>query len=66
MRESCVTCALRYSLVQFDYTHDSCVHTPLDGYLCMALHDEGKAVRMVGLEPDEGICECYTMKGGKP
>lgn len=63
MKECCANCRNRYELVKFDYSRGGCKHTDMDGYICMAFANENQAVWMVGLQEQNGLCECYTSKG---
>ena len=62
MKECCASCRRRYELEKFDYSRGGCEHTEMDGYICMAFADEGKAVWMVGLNAEVGLCEVFEPK----
>ena len=55
--ESCVNCGNRYKVEKCDYSQGGCIHTNMDGFICMAFADEGVACYMVGLK--DGRCECW-------
>lgn len=59
--QKCRNCANRYNLVQFDYSKGGCKHTKMDGFICMAFSDVGKAIWMIG--SDSG-CECFITDRG--
>ena len=65
MDECCANCKLRYDLQQYDYSNGGCVHTVMDGYICMAFNDEGIAVWMIGEDAKTGMCERFKMKYSK-
>lgn len=58
--ECCANCRRRYKLVKFDYSHGGCIHTDMDGYVCMAFSDEKEAIWMVGNHEKLNMCECYV------
>ena len=62
MKECCGTCKLRFKLDKSDYSKGGCVHTDMEGYICMAFANEGIAEWMVGLEEEHEMCECYQPK----
>lgn len=55
----CANCKRNYRLEKFDYSGKGCTHTPMDGHICMAFANEGKAIWMVGDDPDSWGCEVY-------
>jgi len=59
MKASCANCKRRYKLERLDYSNGGCIHTDMDGYICMAFADEGIACWIVGESEETGICECY-------
>lgn len=59
MTSDCSTCKYRYRLEKLDYTGKGCQHSNPDGFICMAMADEGVANWMVG---NSTICECYERK----
>lgn len=58
----CANCKKNYSLEKFDYSGKGCMHTPMYGHICMVFADEGKAIWMVGDDPESGCCEEYDPK----
>lgn len=60
MKECCENCRNRYKLVKFDYSKRGCQNTDMDGYICMAFAKEKQAIWMIGLQEQNGLCECYT------
>lgn len=62
MKECCANCRRRYKLVKFDYSRGGCEHTDMDGHICMAFADEGKAIWMVGFDERDGMCEVFSPK----
>ena len=58
----CANCKKNYPLEKYDYSGKGCTHTPMDGYICMAFASEGKAIWMVGDDPDSWGCEVYEPK----
>ena len=57
--ECCATCKHKYRLEKLDYSQGGCIHTPLDGYICMAFERERLAEWMVGDDPENEMCEMY-------
>lgn len=62
MRECCANCRHRYKLTKLDYSRGGCEHTDVEGFVCMAFSDEGKAEWLVGVHEDSDMCECYLPK----
>lgn len=62
MSESCGNCAYCYRLKKLDYSQGGCIHTNMDGYICMAFADEGITYWMVGNDLNSDMCEAYTPK----
>ena len=62
MAESCATCRHRYRLEQWDYSGKGCKHTDMDGYVCMALANEGVAAWMSGISAKESMCEAWEAR----
>jgi len=60
MNENCASCRNCYRLEKLDYSGQSCEHTAMDGYICMAFANVGIACWMVGKDINSGMCECYT------
>ncbi len=58
----CANCKKNYTLEKYDYSGKGCTHTLMDGHICMAFADEGKAIWMVGDDPDSCGCEVYDPK----
>lgn len=61
-KECCATCRGRMDLVKFDYSDDGCGRTDLDGFVCMAFQNEGKAIWMVDVDEEKDHCECYSLR----
>jgi len=55
----CMNCRHCYVLEKLDYSHGGCEHSQPDGFICMALTDEGVASWMVGLDGRKNYCECW-------
>ena len=62
VNEHCGNCANCYKLEKLDFSQGGCIHTEMEGYICMAFADEGLACWMVGEDLDSGRCECWTEK----
>lgn len=60
--ECCATCKLRLRIEKLDYSNRGCEHTWPEGYICLALANEGIAAWMVGHPAERGMCECYYSK----
>ena len=58
--ECCATCKHRFKAYKWDYSHEGCEHTDMEGFICMAHGHEGAAIWMIGVE--NGFCECYESK----
>ena len=58
----CDNCKKNYPLEKYDYSVKGCTHTLMDGHICMAFADDGKAIWMVGDDPDSWGCEVYEPK----
>jgi len=58
----CSNCKRNYGLEKYDYSGKGCKHIPMDGHICMAFANEGKAIWMVGDDPDSWGCEVYEPK----
>lgn len=58
-KECCLTCDNKLDLKKLDYSHGGCKHTKLEGFCCLVFASEGQANWMVGINPEEGICEDY-------
>ena len=56
----CANCKKNYPLEKRNYYGKGCTHTKMDGHVCMAFH--GKAIWMVGDDPDSWGCEVYESK----
>ena len=65
MDEHCGNCVRCYRLEKCDYSQGGCIHTNMDGYICMAFADEGIACWMVGEDLNSGMCEAYMPKREK-
>ena len=63
MKEGCVNCKYRKDLVKFDYSQGGCIHTKMDGFVCLLFINEGQVEWMYGTG-DYGLCECFTPKDG--
>ena len=61
-RPKCTNCRLKLRLEKYDYSKGGCKHTPKDGYICLAFANEGLAVQMVGINPEDGGCEMFAPK----
>ena len=64
MTANCTSCFHRLDLINYDYSDKGCKHTKMDGYVCLAFADEGKAIWMTNCDEDTDICECYTKADG--
>ena len=62
MKHCCKNCKRNLKLVKFDYTQGGCKHTDIEGFICTAFANEGKAVLMVGVNQDEDVCEEFSPK----
>ena len=60
--KDCSNCKLCYKLQKLDYSQGGCIHTDMDGYICMVFADEGIANWMVGHDMYAGFCEMFTPK----
>ena len=58
--ECCTNCKNKMDLVKLDYSGRGCIHTKYDGFACTIFASEGQINHMVGLDPDTGMCECFT------
>ena len=59
MKECCSNCRSFLNLEKLDYSRGGCEHTRMEGFICIAVADEGIADWMVGLDPDTEMCECW-------
>ena len=62
MKECCANCRNRYALKKLDYSKGGCEHTDMEGFICMAFADERIAAWTVGIDAENGMCECYQEK----
>ncbi len=62
LKECCNNCRNNLNLVKFDYSQGGCVHTPYEGFCCLALASDGVAVHMVGGDSNEDVCEVFSPK----
>ncbi len=62
MKECCANCGRKYKLTKFDYSMGGCLHTEMDGFVCMAFSDEKQAVWMIGIHENIDMCECFVPK----
>lgn len=63
--ECCATCKYNVEIQKWDYTdvrNNGVVKTTLEGHGCMLFLSEGKAIQKIGIDPDDGMCECYYPK----
>ena len=65
MTDGCYNCRFRLELEKWDYRGKGCEHTQMDGFVCLAMADEGVANWMVGLDKDNGKCECWMKREEK-
>ena len=56
----CNNCKYKLSIEKLDYSKGGCIHTKMDGFICLAFADEGVANWMLGICPESGMCECFT------
>ena len=60
MNECCANCSKRLALEKLDYSQGGCKHTKIkDGFICLALANEGVASYMIGIDENTGQCEEY-------
>lgn len=62
-RECCTNCKLYLNMEAWDYSVPGVVDKHnLPGYTCMLFAHEGTAVQMIGIDPNNGMCECFSKK----
>ena len=62
--DCCETCLYCFPIEKWDYTRvkqQGVTHRKMDGYICVFLEGEC-AVWKVGVEPSQGMCECFVKK----
>ena len=61
-RPKCTNCRLKLRLEKWDYSKRGVPKQEQEGYVCLAFANEGLAVQMVGINPEDGGCEMFTPK----
>ena len=68
MKECCDNCSLCFKLEKWDYSKMKTSRTANEwiteqkGYICMLFADDRKALWLVGSDPKEELCECFTRR----
>ena len=61
MPDGCHNCKYRLELHKLTYKR-GCKHEKMEGFVCLAMADEGIANWMVGLDADDSKCEVWVRK----
>ena len=53
----CNNCIFMKKLVRMDFSKVGCLHTDYDGYACMGSLGDGEITHIVGIDPDQSMCD---------